>query len=252
VSTATDGVERAAAYRGTFIAPMIGSVTVPLVVLVVIAATIDWVSALWLLIAVPVIPLAVGGFQRVFSKVSSEYRVNSRLLSARFLDAFQGLTTLRLLGARQRMGRTLADAAEELVATVCRRAALDEVVAGIPEGLERVVGEMAERLSGGQRQRLAIARAMLRDPSALVLDEATSQLDALSEQRVLAGVREASAGRTVLVIAHRLATITDADEIVVMDSGRIVERGIHAELLAADGAYARLLDRERGSLGSAV
>lgn len=148
--------------------------------------------------------------------------------------------------ANLRMARPHATADE--IAQACRRAALDEVVADLPDGLATVVGEMGERLSGGQRQRLAVARALLRDAPVLVLDEATSHLDAASEARVLAGVREAGAGRTVIVVAHRLATIADADHIVVLDAGRVVEQGTHDELLAAGGAYATLLDREAGSL----
>lgn len=128
VSTATDGVERAAAYRGTFVGPMIASMTVPLVVLLVVALTIDPVAALWLLAGVPAIPLAVGGFQAAFRSVSQRYRASSRLLSARFLDAFQGLTTLRLLGAGERMGATLADAAEDVRKHVMRMLAGNQVV----------------------------------------------------------------------------------------------------------------------------
>ncbi len=128
VSTATDGVERAAAYRGTFIGPMIASMTVPVVVLAVVAITIDPLSALWLLAAVPAIPLAVGGFQRAFRSVSQRYRASSRLLSARFLEAFQGLTTLRLLGAGERMGATLAEAAEDVRKHVMRMLAGNQVV----------------------------------------------------------------------------------------------------------------------------
>lgn len=140
------------------------------------------------------------------------------------------------------------DATAEEIAQACRRAALDEVVDSLPDGLATVVGEMGERLSGGQRQRLAVARALLSDSPVLVLDEATSHLDAAAEARVLAGVREAGAGRTVVVVAHRLSTVADADRIVVLDAGRVVEQGTHAELLAAGGAYASLLDREAGSL----
>lgn len=147
-----------------------------------------------------------------------------------------------------RMARPEASA--DQIAQACRRAALDEVIAALPEGLATVVGEMGERLSGGQRQRLAVARALLRDAPVLVLDEATSHLDAVAEARVLAGVREAGVGRTVIVVAHRLSTIADADLIVVLDAGRVVEQGTHEELLAAGGAYALLLDREASSFDS--
>lgn len=435
VSTATDGVERAAAYRGTFIGPMIASMTVPVVVLAVVAITIDPLSALWLLAAVPAIPLAVGGFQRAFRSVSQRYRASSRLLSARFLDAFQGLTTLRLLGAGERMGATLAEAAEDvrkhvmrmlagnqvvllvvdsvfslamitgaavlamnrladgaitpgealalvllstlllepldrigqffyigmggmasvreirrlqaeepavvdapgvvappapetagivfdgvafaypggppvlrdvsfevapgekvalvgasgsgkttagsLLQTALRPSAgrvtlgghdlrdvpaawvreqvavvaqhtflftgtlrdnllvaapgasdadcwqaladadLAEVVRGLPAGLDTAVGERGLSLSGGQAQRLAIARAYLKDAPVLVLDEPTSQVDLASERAILATLDRLGAGRTVLMISHRPATIAGADRVLTLTDGTI-------------------------------
>ena len=113
-----------------------------------------------------------------------------------------------------------------------------------PDGLDTNVGDMGERLSGGQRQRLALARALLRDASVYVLDEATSQVDPGTEASVLAGIREATRGRTVVVIAHRVSTVADADQIVVMDSGRVVETGAYGELMARGGALAALVARE--------
>lgn len=142
----------------------------------------------------------------------------------------------------------LPQATLEQIACAARRSALDAVIDGEPDGLATAVGEMGERLSGGQRQRLALARMLIRDPSVLVLDEATSQLDAETESRVLAGVREAGEDKTVIVIAHRLSTIEDADLIVVLDGGRVVEQGTHQELAAAGGAYAQLRARESDSL----
>ncbi|MGH6992028.1 MAG: ATP-binding cassette domain-containing protein, partial [Caulobacteraceae bacterium] len=110
----------------------------------------------------------------------------------------------------------------------------------LPQGLDTPVGERAKTLSGGQRQRLAIARALVRSSPILLLDEATSALDAENERLVQQALHGAMTGRTSLVIAHRLATVLEADRIVVMDRGSVVEEGRHAELLARGGLYARL------------
>jgi thiol reductant ABC exporter CydC subunit len=123
-------------------------------------------------------------------------------------------------------------------------ALLDEVIAERDAGWQSPVGELGELLSGGQRQRLALARTLLRDPSVLVLDEATSQLDHAAEAVVLERLREAWRGKTVIVIAHRLATVKDADRVYVMDGGRVVQCGRYAELAARPGQFADLLARE--------
>jgi subfamily B ATP-binding cassette protein MsbA len=115
-------------------------------------------------------------------------------------------------------------------------------IATLPQGFNTVLGERGTRLSGGQRQRIAIARALLRDPPILILDEATSALDTESERLVQQAIERLMQDRTVLVIAHRLATVRDADEIVVLDAGRVVQRGSHEELLRAAGLYRRLYD----------
>ncbi len=128
---------------------------------------------------------------------------------------------------------------DELVAA-CRAARIHEVVAALPDGYETVVGERGYRLSGGEKQRLAIARVLLKDPAVMVLDEATSHLDSENESAIQAALRTARAGRTSLVIAHRLATIVEADLILVVDRGRIVQHGTHAELVGAEGLYAVL------------
>ena len=136
------------------------------------------------------------------------------------------------------------DATDAEVEAAARAAHAAEFIEAFPEGYDTPVGERGVKLSGGQRQRIAIARALLKDPPILLLDEATSALDAASEAHVQAALADLMVGRTSFVIAHRLATVRDADRIVVLDGGRVVEEGTHAELVAAGGLYADLAARQ--------
>ncbi|WP_461666051.1 ABC transporter ATP-binding protein [Gordonia sputi] len=132
------------------------------------------------------------------------------------------------------------DASDDAIWDALRRARLDELVASLPDGLDTIVGERGYRLSGGERQRMTIARLLLAHPAVVILDEATAHLDSTSEAAVQEALAEALEGRTSIVIAHRLSTIRAADEIVVIEAGRVVERGDHRTLLAANGRYAQL------------
>jgi ABC-type multidrug transport system fused ATPase/permease subunit len=136
------------------------------------------------------------------------------------------------------------DASEAELQAAIRHASLAELVATLPDGLDSPVGERGPSLSGGQRQRVAIARAFLKDAPILVLDEATSHLDAVNEQAVRRALDLLQADRTTIVIAHRLSTVRDADRIVVLDEGRVAEIGTHPALLMKGGLYARLVSRQ--------
>lgn len=136
------------------------------------------------------------------------------------------------------------DASEEEVYRAARMAHLEQFIHSLPDGYNTQVGERGLKLSGGEKQRVAIARVLLKNPPLLILDEATSSLDSLSEQAILGALKEVSRQRTSLVIAHRLSTTRDADTILVMDGGCIVESGNHVELLGQKGHYARLWEQQ--------
>ena len=143
------------------------------------------------------------------------------------------------------------EATEAELEDAVRHASLTDLVEALPEGLDSPVGERGTALSGGQRQRVAIARAFLKDAPVLILDEATSHLDAVNEQAVRGALDRLKADRTTIVIAHRLSTIRDADKIAVLEAGRLVEEGSHEALLARGGLYAQLVSRQLASAWAA-
>jgi ATP-binding cassette subfamily B protein len=136
------------------------------------------------------------------------------------------------------------DATDEEIEQACRMADAHEFIVRQPQGYDTMIGERGTTLSGGQRQRLAIARALLKNPPILILDEATSALDAATEARVSKALKTLMAGRTTFIIAHRLSTVRDADEILVFDDGRIVEQGDFNSLLARRGRFADLVETQ--------
>jgi ATP-binding cassette subfamily B protein len=136
------------------------------------------------------------------------------------------------------------DATDEEIEKACRMADAHEFIIRQPQGYDTMIGERGATLSGGQRQRLAIARALIKNPPILILDEATSALDAATEARVGRALKALMAGRTTFIIAHRLSTVRDADEILVFDGGKIVEQGSFQELLAQRGRFAELVETQ--------
>jgi ATP-binding cassette subfamily B protein len=142
------------------------------------------------------------------------------------------------------------DATDEEVEAAAEAARIHHVISALPEGYDTVVGERGYRFSGGEKQRIAIARTILRNPPILVLDEATSSLDTETERLVQEALDRLSEGRTTIAIAHRLSTVRDADQIVVLDHGRVVEQGRHEDLLLAGGRYTTLAARDAELVGA--
>jgi ATP-binding cassette subfamily B protein len=136
------------------------------------------------------------------------------------------------------------EATDEEIEEAARAARIHDLIASLPEGYDTVVGERGYRFSGGEKQRIAIARTILRNPPVLVLDEATSALDTQTERAVQEALDRLAEGRTTIAIAHRLSTVRDADRIVVLDGGRVVEEGTHEELLELGGRYSSLVSRD--------
>jgi ATP-binding cassette subfamily B protein len=148
---------------------------------------------------------------------------------------------------RANIGYGRPDATDEEIEAAARAAQIHDTIAALPDGYDTIVGERGFRFSGGEKQRIAIARTILRNPPVLVLDEATSALDVATERAVGEALERLAEGRTTLVIAHRLSTVRDADQIVVLDRGEVAERGTHEELLALGGRYAALVARDEGA-----
>jgi ABC-type multidrug transport system fused ATPase/permease subunit len=144
---------------------------------------------------------------------------------------------------RDNLAYARPDAGDDEILEAARRAGLEELLESLPEGLDTLVGERGLTVSGGQRQRIAIARALLAEPRILILDDATSSVDATTENRIKRALREVMEGRTTFIIAHRLSTIALADEVVVLEDGELVARGTHDELLEESPLYAEIAER---------
>jgi ATP-binding cassette subfamily B protein len=189
--------------------------------------------------------------------------VDIRDVTLRSLAATVGLvsqeTYLFHASIRENLRFACPEATDEEIEDAARAAQIHELISSLPDGYETPVGERGYRFSGGEKQRMAIARTVLRNPPVLILDEATSALDNETERAVQQALDELSRGRTTIAIAHRLSTIRDADQILVLDAGRIVERGTHEELVQIGGRYAALLsgasvaeDRPAAGSGAAL
>jgi ATP-binding cassette subfamily B protein len=169
-----------------------------------------------------------------------------REVTLRSLRAQIGIVTqdpfLFSASVRENIGFGAPDATDEEIERAARLAQAHEFVAALPEGYDTIIGERGITLSGGQRQRIAIARALVVDPRILILDDATASVDATTEMKIRAGLVEAAKGRTTIVIAHRLSTIALADEIVVLDGGRVAARGTHDDLVEANEIYREIYE----------
>jgi ATP-binding cassette subfamily C protein CydC len=186
---------------------------------------------------------------RFWDPTSGEIRIGGHNIRHYALDDLRGMVGVvaqdtHIFADTLRHNLLLArpDAAEAEIAQALERAQLAELVDGLPRGLDTWVGEQGLRLSGGERQRLAIARTLLKNAPILLLDEPTANLDPITEQALLAAIHELMRGRTVLTISHRLIAMERMDEILVLDHGRIVERGTHDHLIAAHGLYRQMRD----------
>jgi ATP-binding cassette subfamily B protein len=173
--------------------------------------------------------------------------VDVRDLSFASLSSLVGVvsqeTYLLHASVRENLRFAKPDATDDEIERAAAAAQIHELIASLPDGYDTVVGERGYRFSGGEKQRIAIARTILRNPPILVLDEATSSLDTETERQVQDALDRLAEGRTTIAIAHRLSTVYDADQIIVLDDGAIVERGTHDELVARGGRYAELVDR---------
>jgi ATP-binding cassette subfamily B protein len=182
--------------------------------------------------------------------------VDIRDMTLQSLAATVGLvsqeTYLFHASIRENLRFACPEATDEEIEDAARAAQIHELIAGLPDGYDTQVGERGYRFSGGEKQRMAIARTVLRNPPVLILDEATSALDNETERAVQQALDDLSRGRTTIAIAHRLSTIRDADQILVLDAGRIVERGTHEELANAGGRYAALLSGAAVALGEQI
>ena len=240
VQESIEGVDQLESYFGQYVPQFFYAFLAPILLFLLFGFSGSWRVAAVLLICVPLIPGAIIMVQKIAKRILAKYWGQYTQLGSTFLENLQGMTTLKTYQAdefkNKEMNReselfkdTIAgnirvaklDASQEEIETACKKASIHDFIMTLPKGYETEVGELGEKLSGGERQRIGLARAFLHNAPFLLLDEPTSNLDSLNEAAILKSLKDASAGKTVVLVSHRKSTVRIADSVIQMEGGRL-------------------------------